>query len=283
MTMRNPDDHQLWIDRSRPEIWSVVISNPPINMLDGGTIEELQTLLLQLEADERLKVVVFESADPDFFIAHSDPWRAAPSAEAWRQPSGNGDAASWAEFVLRFSKAPIVTIAKIAGRARGVGNEFLLACDLRFASRQKAIFGQPEVGLGVIPGGGALEWLPRLVGRSRALEIVLGAEDLNADTAELYGMINRAVDDGALDAYVEAFASRIAAFDKQALRTAKELISRTGIPESDEISASGRALSQALTRPGAQARRKKLESLGFAERSEIELNLGDAIKSLDWP
>lgn len=270
-------DRQLWIDRSRPEIWTIVISNPPINMLDDGTIAELQALLPVLEADESLKVVIFQSADPDFFIAHSDVSRSRSSSET-ADPSNH----PWLDFVLRFSKAPVISIAKIAGRARGVGNEFLLACDLRFASRQKAIFGQPEVGFGIVPGGGALEWLPRLVGRSRALEIVLGADDLDADTAELYGMINRAVDDEKLDAYVDAFASRIAVFDKRALRTAKELINRTGIPEGHEILASSRALFQALTRPGTQARRDKLRSLGFADRTEFELDLGEAVKSLGW-
>ena len=115
----------------------------------------------------------------------------------------------------------------------------ILACDLRFASKEKAVFGQPEVGVGVIPGGGAIEWLPRLVGRSRALEIILSADDLDADTAEAYGMINRAIKDAELDAYVEAFAL-IASFDKQTLGAAKGLLNRTGIPEGDEIAASNR-------------------------------------------
>jgi enoyl-CoA hydratase/carnithine racemase len=99
----------------------------------------------------------------------------------------------WTDFVLRLGRAPVVSIAKVAGRARGVGNEFVLACDLRFASKEKAVFGQPEVGVGLIPGGGASEWLPRLVGRSRAIEIILSADDFDATAAEAYGMINRAI------------------------------------------------------------------------------------------
>jgi enoyl-CoA hydratase/carnithine racemase len=248
-------------------------------MLDDGTIEELHALLPQLESNETLKVIIFQSADPDFFIAHYDQSRAAHAAGTSTSSSRSGYD-HWVDFVLRFSKAPVVSIAKIAGRARGIGNEFLLACDLRFASRQKAIFGQPEVGLGVIPGGGAVEWLSRLVGRSRALEIVLSSDDFDATAAELYGMINRAMDDAKLDAYVENLASRIAAFDKQALRAAKELIGRRGVPEAHEMSASNKALFQALTWPGAQARRAKMRNLGFAERTEFELNLGDSIKSL---
>ena len=278
----SPDKRQLWVDRSRPEVWTVVISNPPINMLDDGTIRELHALLQQVESDEALKAIVFQSADPDFFIAHYDPSRGTQSigASASHRSADEAGRHSWLDFVLRLSKAPVVSIAKIAGRTRGVGNEFVLACDLRFASRQKAIFGQPEIGLGVVPGCGALEWLPRMVGRSRALEIVLGADDFDADTAELYGMINRAVDNAELDPYVENFTSRIATFDKQVLRAAKELINRIGLPEGGEMSSSNRLFIEALASPGARARRAEMRKLGFAERSEFELNLGEAIKSL---
>jgi enoyl-CoA hydratase/carnithine racemase len=186
----------------------------------------------------------------------------------------------WLDFVLRLGNAPIVSIAKVRGRARGVGNEFILACDLRFASREKAIFGQPEVGLGVVPGGGALEWLPRLVGRPRALEIVFSADDFDADTAAAYGMINRAIDDAQLDDYVEAFALRIASFDKQALRAAKGLLNRTGIPTGDELVASNRTFFESVTWPGAQVRGMKTRQLGLGQRTELELNLGKVLGQL---
>ena len=212
---------QISIDRSRPGVWIVTINNPPINMLDQETIDELQDLVSLFEKEEALKAVVFESADPDYFIAHYDLLHPTQSST---KPGPTGYA-PWLDFVLRLSKAPVVSVAKVRGRTRGVGNEFILACDLRFASREKSVFGQPEVGVGVIPGGGALEWLPRLVGRSRALEIVLSADDFDADTAERYGMINRAVDDAKLDTYVEALTSRIASFEKQTLQTAKQLLS----------------------------------------------------------
>lgn len=234
---------QLSIDRSRPGVWTVTLSNPPINMLDQDTIEELHRLMPLFEQEDAVKAVVFESADPEFFIAHYDASHPVAFSPA---PGPTGDA-PWADFVLRLSGAPVVSVAKVRGRTRGVGNEFILACDLRFASREKAIFGQPEVGLGLIPGGGALEWLPRLVGRSRALEIVLSADDFDADTAERYGMINRAVDDAKLDAYVEAFTTRIASFDKQALRTAKQQISRVGVPEGGDFEASNRLFFESLT------------------------------------
>jgi enoyl-CoA hydratase/carnithine racemase len=268
--------YQLSIDRSRPGIWTVSIGNPPINMLDERTIQELHGLIPLLEQEEQLKVVIFESADPDFFIAHYDTSRAGQSAGK-AGPTGHHP---WIDFVLRLSKAPVVSIAKVRGRARGVGNEFILACDLRFASKERAVFGQPEVGVGVIPGGGAIEWLPRLIGRSRALEIILSANDFDADTAEAYGMINRAINDAELDAYVEAFASRIASFDKQALRAAKGLLNRTGIPEGDEIAASNRSFFESVTWPGAQARRARVGQFGYGQRNEFELNFGEALRRL---
>ena len=156
------DSKQLAIDRSKPGLWTVTFSNPPINLLEPATIVELQALVSEIEMDQSLKVVVFEAADPDFFIAHFDTSKAAET------PSSPGPTgfAPWIDIVLRLSSAPVVSIAKIRGRTRGVGNEFILACDMRFASRQKAIFGNPEIGVGVPPGGGALEWLPRIVGRS---------------------------------------------------------------------------------------------------------------------
>jgi enoyl-CoA hydratase/carnithine racemase len=274
--MTDVQSNQLSIDRSRPGIWTVSISNPPINMLDEETIDELRGLLPLIEQEESLKVVIFESADPDFFIAHYDTSRARQSAGK----SGPAGYHPWIDFVLRLSKAPVVSIAKVRGRARGVGNEFILACDLRFASKEKAVFGQPEVGVGVIPGGGAIEWLPRLVGRSRALEIILSADDLDADTAEAYGMINRAINDAGLDAYVEAFALRIASFDKQTLGAAKGLLNRTGVPEGDEIAASNRSFFESVTWPGAQARRAKVSQLGYGERTEFELNFGKALRRL---
>ena len=274
--MNEPQHRQLSIDRSRVDVWTVTISNPPINMLDEGTIQELHALVPLLEQEDAPKVVIFESADPDFFIAHYDTSRA-------RQSSGKIGPTGyrpWLDFILRLARAPVVSIAKIRGRARGVGNEFILACDLRFASRERAIFGQPEVGVGVIPGGGALEWLPRLVGRSRALEIVLSADDLDAETAEAFGMINRAVDDAKLDAYVEAFALRIASFDRRALKAAKTLLNRTGIPEGDEFVASNRTFFESVEWPGAKALRSKLRELGLGQRNQFELNFGKALARL---
>src|SRR4029077_15852586 len=131
------------------------------------------------------------------------------------------------------------------------GCEFALACDLRFASREKAIFGQPEVGFGLIPGGGALERLPLVVGRSRAIEIVLGADDFDADTAERYGWINRAVPDAELDGYVANFVRRVLSFDSQALTTAKAILNHTGLPIEDQLRSTQATFGATLTWPEA--------------------------------
>src|ERR1700722_9436431 len=157
------DYKQLTIDQPRPGLWTVTFNNPPINMFVPATIFEVGALMTELEADVSAKVVVFQSANPDFFVAHLDVAKAAERPEVL---------GLWRDFVLRLSSASVVSIAKIRGRTRGIGNEFVLACDMRFASRQTSLFGNPEVGVGLVPGGGALEWLPRVVGRSRALEIV---------------------------------------------------------------------------------------------------------------
>ena len=194
--MRRPS--QFNTDRTYPGLWTITFSNPPINMFVPTTIVELGARMTDLEADRSVKVVVFQSANPDFFIAHLDVAKAAERPEVL---------GLWRDFVLRLSSTPVVSIAKIRGRTRGIGNEFVLACDMRFASRQNALFGNPEVGVGLVPGGGALEWLPRLVGRSRALEIVLSGDDFDADIAERYGWVNRALDDDDLDSFVDRSSS----------------------------------------------------------------------------
>src|SRR3974377_2380158 len=207
-----PNPSQFNTDRTDPGRWTITFSNPPINMFVPTTIVELGTLMSDLEADQSVKVVVFQSASSDFFIAHLDVSKAA------ERPEGLG---LRRDFVLRLSSTPVVSIAKIRGRTRGIGNEFVLACDMRFASRQRALFGNPEIGVGLVPGGGALEWLPLLFGRSRALEIVLSGDDFNADIAERYGWVNRTLDDDDLDSFVDALVRRLASFDREALGAVK--------------------------------------------------------------
>lgn len=264
------DHPQFNIDRAHPGRWTVTFSNPPINIFAPSTIVELGALMSDLEADPSAKVVVFQSANPEFFVAHFDVAKAAA------QPEVLG---LWREFVLRLSAAPIVSIAKIRGRTRGIGNEFVLACDMRFASRQSALFGQPEVGVGLIPGGGALEWLPRLVGRSRALEIALSADDFDADVAERYGWVNRALDDANLDPFVDALVSRLASFDRATLAAAKTQVNRFGMPTAAELQSSNDMIWALLAAPDAQARRPKLRDIGYGVPSDFELNFGRYLPS----
>ena len=256
---------QFSTDRTNPGLWTITFSNPPINMFVPTTIVELGALMTDLKADSSVKVVVFQSANPDFFIAHLDVVKAA------EQPEVLG---LWRDFVLRLSSEPVVSIAKIRGRTRGIGNEFVLACDMRFASRQNALFGQPEVGTGLIPGGGALEWLPRLVGRSRALEIVLSADDFDADIAERYGWVNRALDDDGLDSFVDTLVRRLASFDREVLAAAKAQINRFGTPTATELQSSNDMIFPMLTWSSAQARFAKIRNIGYGVRSDFELNFG---------
>src|ERR1700722_8411754 len=260
-----PDASQFNTDRTYPGLWTITFSNPPINIFAPTTIVELGAMMTDLDADPSVKVVVFQSANPDYFIAHLDVAKAAA------QPGVLG---LWRDFVLRLSSTPVVSIAKIRGRARGIGNEFVLACDMRFASRQNALFGNPEVGVGLIPGGGALEWLPRLVGRSRALEFVLSADDFDADIAERYGWVNRTLDDGDLDPFVDTLVRRLASFERETLGAAKAQINRFGVPTASELQASNEMIFPMLSLPDAQARRPKLRCIGYGVPSDFELNFG---------
>ena len=269
-----PDLSQFHTDRTEPARWTITFSNPPVNMFVPSTIAELGALVTDLEADPYVKVVVFQSANPEFFIAHLDVARAAERPEVL---------GLWRELVLRLSSSPVVSIAKIRGRTRGIGNEFVLACDMRFAGRQSAVFGNPEVGVGLVPGGGALEWLPRVVGRSRALEIVLSGDDFDADVAERYGWVNRTLDDRDLDAFVEALVRRLASFDRQALGAAKAQVNRFGKPTAAELQSSNDMFFSALAWPGQQARRSRIRNMGYGVRSDFELNFGRHLMALGRP
>jgi enoyl-CoA hydratase/carnithine racemase len=229
-----PEFEHLTVDRSKPGRWTITFSNPPINTLELPGIEALQRLMTEAESDQSVKVFVFQAADPEYFMSHSDASKSGESPHSFG-PTGY---APWIDFVLRLSRVPAISIANIRGRARGIGNEFILACDMRFASRQRAIFGNPEIGVGLLPGGGALEWLPRLVGRSRALEISLSGDDFDANVAERYGWVNRTFDDKDLDAFVDTLASRLTSFDREALGAVKSQINRRGVWRSRPATAS---------------------------------------------
>jgi enoyl-CoA hydratase/carnithine racemase len=264
------DLSQFHTDRRHPGQWTITFNNPPINMFVPATISELRALMTEIESDPSVKAVVFESANPDFFVAHLDVAKAAEQPETL---------SLWRDFVVRLSCVPVVSIAKIRGRTRGIGNEFVLACDMRFASRQSAQFGQPEIGVGLVPGGGALEWLPRVVGRSRALEIVLSGDDFDADIAERYGWVNRTLDDDELDSFVDALVRRLASFDRETLSAAKAQVNRFETPTAAELQSSNDLFFPLLALPGAQARRAKVRNIGYGVRSDFELNFGRYLPS----
>jgi enoyl-CoA hydratase/carnithine racemase len=246
----------------------VTFDHPPLNLLDSADIADLCELIDEMIDDTALKVVVFDSADTDFFIAHYDVGRAAVAKVA------TAGLPPWIYFTTRLANADVVSIASVRGRTRGVGSEFVLACDMCFASQQKAVFCQPEVGVGLIPGGGAIERLPQFVGRARALEIVLGSDDFDAATAERYGWINRALPDQELDAFVDNLARRIASFDRQALSKAKRLINRRGLVDLGDLLASREAYTTSLASQGSAERRAKIAKLGLGQRGDFELRLG---------
>jgi enoyl-CoA hydratase/carnithine racemase len=265
---------QLSIHRETPAFWRVTFNHPPINLVDLATLWELQELVSELEASQEVKVVVFDSADPDFFLAHWDVSGAA-------RPAGSGTPApSWTDISLRLAQAPVVSIALIRGRARGMGSEIALGFDMRFASIERAILGQLEVGVGLVPGGGAMERLPLLVGRARALEIVLGANDFDAMTAERYGWINRALPDAQLDGFVTGLAQRLASFDKPALAEAKRTLNRRALPDAEDLKASQAVFYKAFARPGTQVRVRNLMELGIGTRSDLEMRFGDHLPGL---
>jgi enoyl-CoA hydratase/carnithine racemase len=168
---------------------------------------------------------------------------------------------------------PVASIALIRGRATGNGSEITLACDMSFASREKAMISQWEVGVGMVAGGGPMARLPRLIGRNRALEVLLSSEDIRADQAEAYGYINRALPDADLDAFVEALATRIAKFDKWAIAQTKRLVN-TSLPPDVELGAGWDACITSLGRPAAQEGIKQLMARGFHKPGDVENRLG---------
>jgi enoyl-CoA hydratase/carnithine racemase len=262
----------LTVDRRSPSYCRVTFDHPPINTITATTVEELAELVGLIEHDPDLNVVVFDSANPDFYLAHydteHDPGRTAALGVG---PTGMH---AWLDLLVRLSRAPVVSIAAIRGRVRGAGSEFVLACDLRFASGENALLGQFEVATGVIPGGGPMARLSRLVGRGRALEILLVADDLDGPRAEQYGYVNRAIADDRLDAEIDAMAKRLAAFDHDALARAKSYVDQVTLPADSEFPPALADFFEMLGRPALQERFAQLEALGLNADSDFERDLG---------
>jgi enoyl-CoA hydratase/carnithine racemase len=227
-------------------------------------VREFQEVMDALEADEQVRVVVFDSAVDDYFLNHSD--FTAKLEDLTSMPAGPTGLPPWPDFLVRLTRLPVASIALIRGRATGNGSELTLACDMSFASSEKAIFSQWEVGVGMVAGGGPMARLPQLIGRNRALEVLLGSEDIRGEQAEAYGYINR-------NALVEALATRIAKFDKWAIANTKRLVN-TSLPPDVELGAGWDACIASLGRPAAQDAIKALMAKGFHKPGDAENRLG---------
>jgi enoyl-CoA hydratase/carnithine racemase len=262
---------QIRVARRSPAYWRVTIDNPPINVMGPEMVREFQELINALEADEHVRVVVFDSAVEDYFLNHSDFF--AKLEDLTSMPAGPTGLPPWPDFLARLTRAPFTSIALVRGRATGNGSELTLACDMSFASREKAIFSQWEVGVSLVAGGGPMARLPRLMGRNRALEVLLSSEDIRGGQAEAYGYVNRALPDAELDAFVEAFATRIAGFDKWAIANTKRLVN-TSLPPDVELAAGWDACMTSIGRPAAQERIKALMAIGFHKPGDVENRLG---------
>jgi enoyl-CoA hydratase/carnithine racemase len=260
------------LERRLPSYWRVTFDMPPVNIFGPKHLPQLDDIVTAIETDPDVKVVVFDSAVEGFFITHYD--FLAPLEESLSIPPGPTGLQALPDILVRLSRAPVVSIASIRGRATGVGSELALASDMRFASREKAILSQWEVGAGLVPGGGPMARLPRLMGRGRALEVLLGADDIHGDLAERYGYVNRSLPDAELDGFVEALAMRIASFDKEAIAETKRLVDVASLPPDDEIKPEWDAFLAALGRPAAQTRIKALMARGFHRAGDVENRLG---------
>ena len=252
-----------------PAYWRVVVDSPPFNIMGARMFAALQALLARMDDSPGLRVVVFESANPDFYLAHFDLADPSGSLGLINTAGPSGFPILMDTFV-RLTKSPIVSIAKIRGRLRGVSSEFVLACDMRFASRENAVLAQVEVGAGVHPGGGGAERLPLLVGRGRALEIILGANDFDGETAERYGYVNRALPDSELDGFVDALARRIASFERRPLAAAKHLVNQVSLPSADRLLDALTSFTNALSWPEAQQRFQALLERGLQREDDFE-------------
>jgi len=269
---------QIRLERHSPSYWRATFDHPPLNIFGPGTIPQLEEVIELLERDRDVKVVVFDSAVERFFLTHYD-FLAKPE-ETTSLPSGKTGLQALPDMLARLSRAPIVSIASIRGRATGVGSELALACDMRFASREKAILSQWEVGAGLVPGGGPLARLPRLIGRGRALEVLMSADDFGGELAERYGYVNRALPDSQLDGFVDALARRIASFDKQAIADTKHLVDVASLPSDAEIAPEWDAFIASAQRPASQTRIKKLMEHGFHKPGDVENRLGHYVGQL---
>jgi enoyl-CoA hydratase/carnithine racemase len=262
---------QIRVARRSPAYWRVTIDNPPINVMGPEMVGQFHELINALEADEHVRVVVFDSAVDNYFLNHSD--FLAKLEDLTSMPAGPTGLPQWPDFLVRLTRAPVVSIALIRGRATGNGSEITLSCDMSFASREKTVISQWEVGVGMVAGGGPMARLPQLIGRNRAMEVLLGSDDISGEQAEAYGYVNRALPDAELDGFVDALATRISKFDKWAIANTKRLVN-TSLSPDVELGAGWDACIASLGRPAAQEGIKALIAQGFHKPGDVENRLG---------
>jgi len=267
----------LRIVEETPAYWRIVFDYPPFNIMNGPMFQSLQDLLVRMDASPDLRVVVFESAIPDFFLAHFD---LTGNLGNVMTAVGHSGLPILLDTFVRLTTSPVVSIARIRGCVRGASSEFVLACDMRFASRENTRLGQPEVAVGLHPGGGGAERLPHLVGRGRALEIVLSGNDFDGDTAERYGYINRALPDVELDSFVDALARQIASFDRRAITAAKNLVNQVSLPSAGRLLDALSSFQIALTWGEAQQRVGALLTRGLQRDPDFERNWPEVLGAL---
>jgi len=252
------------------------IACPPMNLLSPELVRDLVSLIQQTEADDSIHVLLFKSADPDYFISHVDVTRIAEYGELATKLSGEP---SLGMLFRHLSASRLVTIAQIEGRVRGVGSEFVLACDMRFAAFESAIFSQPEAGFGLIPGAGAAQHLTRLMGRGRALEALMSAEDYDAQMAERYGWINRALPAAALSDFVKSLAQRIDSFPASGVAAIKERVNAAALAPAEDFRRDSSLFLDCVRNPEAQNRIKVAMKHGFQTR-EAEMALARMVGEL---
>jgi enoyl-CoA hydratase/carnithine racemase len=263
---------QIRLARLTPAYWRVTFDNPPLNLMGPEFVLQFREIVTALETDEQVKVVVFDSAVEGYFLNHSD--FLAKLEDLTGIAAGPTGLPAWPDILVRLTHTHVVSIALIRGRATGNGSEIALACDMSFASREKAILSQWEVGVGLVAGGGPMARLPRLIGRGRALEVLLGSDDIRGDLAESYGYINRSLPDAELDEFVDTLASRIASFDKLAIGNTKRLVNAASLPPDVEVDAGWQACMASIVRPAAQEKIKALMARGFHKPGDLENRLG---------
>lgn len=261
---------QIRLTRRTPTYWRVTFDNPPLNVMGPQMVQEFTHLIDAIEADDDVRVVVFDSSVDGYFLNHSD--FKARIEDMLALPPGRTGLPPWPDFLVRLTRAPVASIALIRGRATGNGSEITLSCDMAFASKEKAIISQWEVGVGMVAGGGPMARLPHLIGRNRAMEVLLSSEDIRGEQAEAYGYVNKALPDAELDAYVDALATRISRFDKWAIAQTKRLVNTSLTPDV-ELGAGWEACIASLSRPAAQEGIKALTAKGFQAPGDVENRL----------